>query len=338
MKRNTILAVGASAVLAACLGFVIWSFMPRGGTAKQEAIPVPSYEPIHVSTPTPRPSPTPKPVPTPEATPVPAALPFALERGFLFTRPSEYSIPAQQAASLPEAVCKPIRALVSEPTITRSEPDEAGTVTWVIRYTTTADASFMMPAGMSCENFYLFAGGYDLFDYDTGRMLNSRAGDELLDEQYFFRDTYLPFGEDEILVSVEEQTVCSWDKWQFEENEGRQAVTNRVVVKAVLTVWAPAEYDGLILGLDLTNRVHIPDNLFTDDAIYQTEDPEFWEGEAEDWAFVRADEHCTPAEPEEETEEDEEEETEDETLDEDAADDSEEDLIEEDPDPVLPEE
>ena len=88
---------------------------------------------------------------------------------------------------------------------------------------------------------------------------------------------------------MSEQARCSWDKWEFVQNKDRVAAANRAVVEAVLTVRAPADYDGLVLGLDVTNAEQVPDDPFAENAA-PADVPELWDGSAGDWVFVRASE------------------------------------------------
>ncbi len=293
MNRSTILSVALSVILIVCLIFVLRSCFAVRSTLELTPQPVPSYAPVR--TPAPMPTVEPTPEPAPEPTPTPEPLPFAREHGFVFDAPEEQNIPAVQAASLPEAVCRPVWAKVSAPRIKRSEPDEEGLVTWEIRYSTTVDTGFSMPADATCKDFCVLMNGYDLFDYDSGRMLNSRAGLDLRDEQSSSRTTTLPNESGAITVSVTENRRCTWDKWKLTENEGRANATSHAKVETVLTVRAPADYHGLILGLDRVNALDVPANLFSAQP-GSGELTEYWEGNTADWVFLLA-ENCVEAVP-----------------------------------------
>ena len=167
--------------------------------------------------------------------------------------------------------------------------------------------SARLPECIAAEfpNIYvLFAGGDDLIDYDTGRILNSRDSGDLQDERTYTRETELAGENGSFSVQVSEQARCSWDKWEFVQNKDRVAAANRAVVEAVLTVRAPEDYDGLALGLDVNNAEKIPDDPFAEDAA-PAEVPELWDASAGDWVFVRASEWIDGArnEPENQTEE-----------------------------------
>lgn len=304
MKLSNILLLALSLVLIVCLVLVLRSCMV-GRTVVEATIPPSSpkatLKPIRTPEPIQFPSPTPKPSPTPEP-----KLPFAQEKGFRFEEPTMHSIPVTQTSSLgTEAKYKSTRAMVSAPRITRSEPDDEGWVTYEIHYTTTADASFVMPSGKSVDAYYLFAGGYDLIDFYSGRILNSRDSGALLDERTYTRETELDIGEESITVEASEQAQCSWGEWQFVEDKDRVSAANRAVVDALLTVRAPADYDGLVLGLDIAAVQQIPEGLFSGDEVRE-ETADVWGGRTEDWIFVRADEWLVDElyEPEDEADED----------------------------------
>ena len=283
MNWSKILLLALSLVLIVCLILVMRSCMADRSASVPTAAPTAVRKPI----PTFAPSPTPEPTPGPTPEPTPEVLSFAEEKGFRFVEPAEHSVPAVQVCSLKEAKYKSVSALVSAPKITRSEPDAEGFVTWEIRYTTTAEASLVIPSGKSVDSYYVFAGGYDLIDYESGRILNSRDGGGLLKERTYTRETKLVTEDGSFPVRVSELARCSWDKWQFVQNNARVSAVNRAVVDAVLTVRAPAEYDGLILGLDVKNAGQVPDDPFSEDAAH-ADVPELWDGSAEDWIFVRA--------------------------------------------------
>ena len=287
MDRSKILLLALSLVLIVCLVLVVRSCAADRTAAPTAApsAPAATRKPIPTFAPSPTPEPSPEPTPEPE----PEALPFAEEKGFRFEQPAEHEIPAVQASTLKEAKYKSVRATVSAPRITRSAPDAEGFVTWEIRYTTTAEAAFVMPSDKSVDAFCVFAGGYDLIDYESGRILNSRDSGNLQDERTYTRQTELDGENGSFPVHVSEQARCSWGKWQFVEDRDRVSAVNRAVVEAVLTVRAPADYDGLVLGLDVKNAEQIPDDPFAEDAA-PAEVPELWDGSAEDWIFVRASE------------------------------------------------
>ena len=293
MNRSTILSVAISVVLIICLIFVLRSCFAVRSIPEPTPLPLPSAEQFR----TPAQMPTFEPLPTATPTPAPTANPeplsFAREHGFRFDAPEPFSIPAVQAASLPEAVCRPVWAKVSAPRITRSGPDAEGLVTWQIRYTTTVDTGFSMPADKSCDAFCVLMNGYDLFDYETGRMLNSRDSTDLRDERSYSRTTTLPAESGAITVTVTEDTLCTWDQWQVTENDGRANAAGHAAVDTRLTVRAPADYHGLILGLDLVNALDIPADLFSTRPAAGIP-TEYWDGNAADWIFLKA-EDCVEA-------------------------------------------
>ena len=293
MRVKDILLLTLSVVLIVCLLLVARSCVAERSRPAATPTPAASKKPIPTF------APTPKPTPTPEATPTPAPgeLPFALERGFRFEEPAEHSIPAVQTSSLKEAKYIAVRARLSAPVITRSEEDEEGYVTWEIRYSSTADAGFIMPANAGVDTFYLFAGGYDLIDYYTGKVLNSRDNGALVDERTYARETTLGTGDESFTVEVSERARSTWGEWEFTEENSRTLVKNHVVLDALLTVRAPADYDGLVLGLNNAAVQAIPDEFLPGDTA-QEENAEIWDGSAEDWIFVRADEWISDFVPE----------------------------------------
>ena len=285
MNWSKILLIAFSLVLIVCLVLVVHSCVAERSVfvSPVVAVPVEALKPV----PTFAQSPTPETDPelTPESDP--EVLPFAEEKGFSFEAPEEQSIPAVQATSTKGARFGQVQAIVSAPQITCSEPDEEDMVTWEIRYTTTAGASLVVPSGKDVDAYCVFAGGYDLIDYDTGRILNSRDSGNLLDERTYTRETELATEDGSFTVRVSEQAKCSWDEWQFVQNENRVSAINRVIVEAILTVRAPADYEGLILGLDVENAGQIPHDPFSENTA-RIDVPEIWDGNPEDWIFVRA--------------------------------------------------
>lgn len=281
MERKTILITAASVVLVAAL-----ALFARSCIADKTPAPSPTSAPTATRKPIPTfaPTPEPTPVPTPEPTPEPV-LSFAEEMGWRYESPQEHDIPAAQASTLlDEAVYGPVRAQISAPEIARSEPDEEGFVTYQIRYSTAADASFSMPADKNCSSYYILASGYDLFDSYTGRMLNSRDDGALGDGRIYTRETEL----EGVPVLVTEKAVCTWGEWKLTEVQDRVSASNRAVVDSTMTVRVPEDYRGLTLGLDIENKPNVPPELLMG-GTERDSSPEIWEGKREDWVFVLAD-------------------------------------------------
>ena len=294
MRVKDILLLTLSVVLIVCLLLVARSCVAERSMPAATPAPAATKKPVPTFAPTPKPSPTPEPTPTPE----PGELAFAQERGFRFEEPAEHSIPAVQTSSLKEAKYIAVRARLSAPIITRSEEDEEGCVTWEIRYSTTADAGFIMPSNAGVDTFYLFAGGYDLIDYYTGKVLNSRDNGDLVDERTYARETTLGTGDESFTVQVTERARSTWGEWEFTEENSRTLAKNHVALDALLTVRAPADYDGLVLGLNTAAVQTIPDEFLPGDTVRE-ENAEIWDGSTEDWIFVRADEWISDIAPEE---------------------------------------
>lgn len=187
----------------------------------------------------------------------------------------EFEIPLMHAVTLNGEVIDEIgwfeqSGLYSAPEIYRSEPDEDGQVEYTIIYTVDDKMSVVIPYDVTetTDGWYSDFTEYYLVDYCTGIVL-AGFGDY---HQGEWNTTNVEYDGNVIDISVKgsiedtcisnESSNVDYDNWLWE-------IEREIVF--VLTVKAPADYDGLVLYINLNGVTTVSDDF--DELVYKHEEP-----------------------------------------------------------------
>jgi hypothetical protein len=177
----------------------------------------------------------------------------------------EFEIPLMHAVTLNEEIIDEIgwfeqSGIYTAPEIYVSEPDEDGYVEYIINYTVDDEMSVLIPYDVTetTDGWYSNITEYYLVDYYTGMVL-AGSGDYHLGE---WNTTNVEYDGSVIDISVmgsieenyisNESSNVDYDNWLW---------TIERETDFVLTVKAPASYDGLVLYIDLNGETTAPNNL-----------------------------------------------------------------------------
>ena len=233
---------------------------------------------------------TPEPTEVPTPTPVP---PFGELMGWEFSEPEAMELGTTQYTDAAEAQYLPITASNTRPTITR-EAAEEGYVIYRVSFAETGNISFSYNAKETSSFSYIFrVRDYAAYDYYTGLELPNK----------FLR------AEDGQTVSFENEEPCvitvdgkqvfiwysmimsvEWDDFVYTGLDKTHEQVDRVAHGTfTYLIKVPAEYDGIVLAICPQRLPVIDDEDPFGYSASQEESQEvkYWEGNAEEWIFLR---------------------------------------------------
>ena len=182
----------------------------------------------------------------------PAPLPYAEENGLTFsplsndyslttyTFPLDHETHEDLSSDIAEGIPTPAQFTFGE--ITRTEPDENGYVTITIPYSisTNSDVLLKSDVNFSAHCYFWFL---DLHDYYTGLIFNHELNNETLEF------TEITWDEKTYNIGVSEAVESNNDSGYtlVEEQEGGNLYRRNFTYNITITIYAPADYDGLVL-------------------------------------------------------------------------------------------
>lgn len=239
---------------------------------EEEPDPTPTPEPDPAPSSTPEPEPTTDPEPTPEPAsepeptaesepePEPEATPFAEARGLNIGSPATYSnLPALPVCDDPEVTALPSTCTISQPSVSQSAPDGEGYVTYTISYTVTTKCHLgTTKAEPESTPYTIWFESYGIYDYYTGSTyflpyVDAAAGQT--------SDSASAAGEHDgksftVTAQASAQKLAdAGSNWvESEESDYTYEIHSDLVYRMTLTVRAPGDYDGLLLGLNIVDQ------------------------------------------------------------------------------------
>lgn len=204
-------------------------------------------------------------------------LPFGQANGFLIVEPQAYEgLPVTLVLGSPNLVALPSTSALTQPSISASGPDEAGYVTYTVTYDTTARShlgSTDSSASLSCS---ILAQEYNLYDYYTGR-LYLPEGPETGASGETFADgsTVVEHNGEQFELSYEKRWQSSMSTGSWTQSTQPELVQERWIDSAMsvtIVVRAPADYDGVLLGINVTDPAD-PEKKITEDWDLAADDP-----------------------------------------------------------------
>ena len=229
--------------------------------------------------------------PSPRAASEPS---FAEAHGFVFSAaPQETATLGAFEGIYGSTVFAENPVVIGVPSVSCSEADKNGNVTWRfdVSVSTTADATYPI------EEDNAFTVGFKVYQpYDayTGYYFNldhlSTQGNETV-SGLSVSGSFDCRGR-EIAFSGQKTLSAQWsDPTVSDMADGMRNVTMVLTAVQSYSITLPADYDGLIFGLNFGDRADPPSVTSAEDYRY----PAVWEGDSSRWLFVRAADLVSPA-------------------------------------------
>lgn len=247
---------------------------PPATVETAEPTPVPEPEPPDVVETV---EPTPVPEPKPEPEPEPEAAPFGQLHSFSIVQPQAYTqLPLATAFEDPEVVALPSTAAISRPSISVSAPDGEGYVTYTISYTVTSKARYgSTHSEVTPFNIKFWIHLYDLYDYYTGRKYLTADMDAASGQAESGGSATVEHGGKRFTLTYSSRVRnpnAGGGSWVESTEPGPNwEISIDGLLQVTTTVRAPADYDGVLLGLnrvDMPNSTGRPDSNTGTTAVY----------------------------------------------------------------------
>lgn len=233
---------------------------PPAAVETAEPTPIPEPEPPDVVETV---EPTPVPEPKPEPEPEPEAAPFGQLHSFSIVQPQAYTqLPLATAFEDPEVVALPSTAAISRPSISVSAPDGEGYVTYTISYTVTSKARYgSTHSEVTPFNIKFWIHLYDLYDYYTGRKYLTADMDAASGQAESGGSATVEHRGKRFTLTYSSRVRnpnAGGGSWVESAEPGLNwEISIDGLLQVTTTVRAPADYDGVLLGL---NRVDMPNS------------------------------------------------------------------------------
>lgn len=237
-----------------------------------EPTPVPEPEPPDVVE-----TVEPTPVPEPEPEPEPEATPFGQLHSFSIVQPQTYTqMPLTTTFEDPEVAALPSVATVSRPSISVSTPDGEGYVTYTISYTITSKARYgSTHSEITPFQTKFWVHLYDLYDYYTGRKYLTADMDAADGQAEASGSATVEHGGKRFTLTYDSKVRspnAGGGSWVESTQPGLNwEISIDGLLQVTTTVRAPADYDGVLLGLnrvDMPNSTGQPDSNTGTTAVY----------------------------------------------------------------------
>ena len=215
-----------------------------------------------------------------EAVEPPAAEPdgsFAQAHGFVFVEPQAFDdMPLDLVFGDPALVALPSTCGITQPDITVSGPDAEGYVTYTVTYTIIAQSHLGDATGSAALSCSILAQDYNLYDYYTGRLYLPDNGETTASGEVRTTGSAVIQHDG---TEVELTYGKNWSSGMYPGSwtESTQPDLAREIVidsdmTSTIVVRVPADYDGILLGINVTDPAD-PDKELTADWNLETDDP-----------------------------------------------------------------
>lgn len=233
------IVAGAVAVGAAAVG--VPAVLGRSGA---EESPAPVAETV--------------PAPTPEATLPPEELPFGEAHGFVIVEPQAFEgLPVELILEDPALVPLPSSSAVTSPEISVTQPDGEGYVTYTVTYEVTARSHLGTTGGGGEFSCTILAQDYNLYDYYTGRLYLPDQGERGPDgETRTSGSAVVEHNGGQMDITYQKNWSSGMDMGSWAASGQPELTLERYIdsyMTAAVVIRAPADYDGLLLGINVVD-------------------------------------------------------------------------------------
>lgn len=216
-------------------------------------------EPEEVPEEEPEEEPAPQPEAAPEPEPEPEPTPFAVARGLSIVSPTTYSnLPSTPICDDPEVTSLPSTCTISAPSISTSALDSGGYVTYTVSYNVTTKCHLGTTKAEPVDTPYsIWFESYNVYDYYTGSAyflpyVDSAAGqtsDSASATGEYNGQSFSVTSQ----ASTQKLAEAGSDWVESEDPNYTYEIHSDLVYRMTLTVRAPADYDGLMLGINVVD-------------------------------------------------------------------------------------
>ena len=202
---------------------------------------------------------------------------FAQAHGFVIVEPQAFDdLPLDLVFGDPALAALPSTCGVTQPDITVSGPDAEGYVTYTVTYTITAQSRLGDRTGSAALSCSILAQDYNLYDYYTGQLYLPDDGEIAASgEVRSTGSAVIQHDGAEVELTYGKNWSSGMYPGSWTESTQPDLVREIVIdsdMTSTIVARAPADYDGLLLGINVTDPAD-PDKELTADWNLETDDP-----------------------------------------------------------------
>ena len=202
---------------------------------------------------------------------------FAQAHGFVIVEPQAFDdLPLDLVFGDPALAALPSTCGVTQPDITVSGPDAEGYVTYTVTYTITAQSRLGDRTGSAALSCSILAQDYNLYDYYTGRLYLPDNGETTASgEVRTTGSAVIQHDGTEVELTYGKNWSSGMYPGSWTESTQPDLVREIVIdsdMTSTIVARAPADYDGLLLGINVTDPAD-PDKELAADWNLETDDP-----------------------------------------------------------------
>ena len=217
--------------------------------------------------------------------------PFAEQHGLTFVAPHAWDgLRIASAADDPLITCREWSGSIDAPVLSRSLPDEDGRITYTVSCTKHAGVELQLPEEFRPFRYGCITKDGLIYDYYTGQQITPGKTLSTVEnvEDRSENTTILRLDGKRVEVSLESAVSTAWGLPAQDERFFRRSVTQ----KCTYILRVPADYDGLMLGIDLASVTQY--HGFDEAGADERGEAVYWNSanNADDWEFIRLNEYA----------------------------------------------